>query len=251
MRPTQPPRAKVDLVCQALGRRQGCDRCSAGRWARLPFMLLSRHLRWPEALGRETGSAPLGSRATSPFHSRGRRLLGVHLLKILSQRSSQTLRGFPSGRPARVAEGGREGRSGRQARKGKAGLRGLCCAGGFHRLSTSSQSPQTRQVDQGWEKGSSEVRTLARMGEGLPRTRKGPGHLPWRPDSRWSQWRPSSMCTESPSPLPLQGRCGQQTSLMPWAQASRRELQMPAGLPARGRGFPVPFPGGAPGPTRQ
>lgn len=141
MRPTQPPRAKVDLVCQALGRRQGCDGCSAGRWARLPFTLLSRHLRWPEALGRETGSAPLGSRAASPFHSRGRRLLGVHLLKVLSQRSSQTLRGSPSGRPARVAEGGREGRSGRQARKGKAGLRGLCCAGGFQTVHLFPKPP--------------------------------------------------------------------------------------------------------------
>lgn len=42
----------------------------------------------------------------------------------------------------------------------------------------------------------------------MRRHRQGPGDLPWRPGSQWSQWQLSSTCTESPSHQPLQGRQG-------------------------------------------
>lgn len=164
----------------------GCNMSSAGRWTHCQTPSSSDAGAGPRFCKRDWEASPSwaasplraeevqGSQAHSPSHSRGHRLLDAHLLKALSQKSSQTLLSFPSGHPARVAWGRRKGQSGgglgRARLDSGAELCWLCWQ------QSLTQGPHTRRENQVWEKGG--------LGPALPRTRNDPGHLPWRPDSQ-------------------------------------------------------------------
>lgn len=104
------------------------------------------------------------------------------------------------GRPVRLVGSGRTG-------KGQAGARR--CLGDTPPFQGHTRGTQMKGQGRGGRGSSAGCPSFPARPGVLPRQggpKQGLRDLPWRPDSRWSRWPPSSMCTESPSRRPLEGR---------------------------------------------